>query len=259
MTTAVSGAGRFGAQLRRWRRVRGLSQLGLAQRATTTARHVSFLETGRSRPRSEMVLRLADALDLQLRERNALLEAAGLPPRFPGRPLDDAQLARHEAAIDALLRSHEPLPAAVLDRYGAVVRANAAFERLAPGLVGLAPEEVIDRNFGPGPWRDAVVNWDEVATSWLVRQRLEVDRTGDGRLLALVTRAERLIGPLPPGSGTAHGSPMTCARLRAGDEVLEFFALVARFDDPHDVTLSELRVELMYPGNDATDRYLRGS
>jgi hypothetical protein len=207
-----------------------------------------------------MVLRLADALDLQPREQNVLLEAAGLPARFPGRSLDDAQLARHAAAIDSLLRRHEPLPAAVLDRYGAVVRANAAFEHLTPGLVGLPPEEVIDRNFGQGPWRDMIVNWDEVAASWLVRQRHELERTGDQRLQALVTRAERLIGPLSPGSGgTAHGSPMTCARLRVGDEVPEIFALVARFDGAHDVTLSELRVELMYPGNDATDRYLRGS
>jgi transcriptional regulator with XRE-family HTH domain len=259
MSTAAGGTGQFGARLRRWRRARGLSQLALAQRAATTSRHVSFLETGRSRPRTEMVLRLAEALDLRPREQNALLEAAGLPARFPGRCLDDAQLAHHAAAIDSLLRSHEPLPAAVLDRYGAVVRANAAFEHLAPGLVGLAPEEAIDRNFGPGPWRDAVVNWDEVAASWLARQRYEVERTGDPRLQALVTRAERLIGPLPPGGGTAQGSPMTCARLRVGDEVLEIFALVARFDDAHDVTLSELRVELMYPGNDAADRYLRGS
>lgn len=118
---------------------------------------------------------------------------------------------------------------------------------------------MIDRNFGPGPWRDTVVNRDEVAASWLVRQRHEAERTGDRRLGALVARAERLIGPLPPGSGTDHGSPMTCARLRVGDEVLEIFALVARFDDAHEVTLGELRVELMYPGDDATDRYLRGS
>lgn len=162
---------------------------------------------------------------------------------------------RHSSAIDSLLRRHEPLPAAVIDRYGAVLRANAAFERVSPGLVGLTPEELVDRNFGPGPWRDAIENWPEVAASWLTRQRHEADRTRDPRLHALVEQAAELIGPLPPGTVTDDG-PMTCARVRIGDNVLELFALVARFDSAHDVTLSELRVELMYPGNDAAARWL---
>jgi transcriptional regulator with XRE-family HTH domain len=251
------GIGPFGVQLRRWRRMRGLSQLELAQRAATTSRHVSFLETGRSRPRAEMVLRLADVLDLMPREQNALLEAAGLPARFSQRPLEDSQLARYHAALDSLLKSHEPLPAAVVDRYGAVRNANDAFERLTPGLVGLQPETIVDRYFGPGPWRDALVNWEDVAATWLARQRLEAHRTGDPRLQALIARAERLIGPLPLNTGI-DDSPIACARIRAGDEVLEIFALVARFDAANDVTLSELRVELMYPGNDAAHRFFQG-
>lgn len=255
MKDADVGAGPFGTQLRRWRRTRGLTQLALAQSASTTTRHVSFLETGRSRPRAELVQRLAKALGLQPREHNALLEAAGLPARFPQRPLDDDQLMRHSSAIDSLLRRHEPLPAAVIDRYGAVLRANAAFERVTPGLVGLTPEELVDRNFGPGPWRDAIQNWPEVAASWLTRQRHEADRTRDPRLHALVEQAAELIGPLPPGTVTDDG-PTTCARVRIGDDVLELFALVARFDSAHDVTLSELRVELTYPGNESAARWL---
>lgn len=253
------GTGPFGAQLRRWRRMRGLSQLELAQRAATTSRHLSFLETGRSRPRAEMVLRLADVLDLMPREQNALLEAAGLPARFSQRPLEDAQMARYRSAIESLLQRHEPLPAAVVDRYGAVLYTNEAFERLTPGLVGLQPETIVDRHFGPGPWRDALVNWEDVAATWLARQRLEAHRTGDPRLQALIARAEHLIGPLPPNTGTDGHSPIACARIRAGDEVLEIFALVVRFDDANEVTLSELRIELMYPGNDAANRFLRGS
>jgi transcriptional regulator with XRE-family HTH domain len=159
MENGEGQAGPFGAQLRRWRRARGLTQLTLAARAATTSRHISFLETGRSRPRAEMVRRLADALGLQPREHNALLEAAGLPARFPQRPLDDDQLTRYSTAIESLLRRHEPLPAAVVDRYGAILRANPAFERLTPGLIGLTPEELVDRHFGPGPWRDALENW----------------------------------------------------------------------------------------------------
>jgi transcriptional regulator with XRE-family HTH domain len=255
MKDADLGVGPFGTQLRRWRTARGLTQLALAQRASTTTRHLSFLETGRSRPRAELVQRLAQALGLPPREHNALLEAAGLPARFPQRPLDDDHLLRYSSAIELLLGRHEPLPAAVVDRYGAVLRANAAFERLTPGLVGLAPEELVERNFGPGPWRDAIENWPELAASWLSRQRHEADRTHDPRLHALVEQAAELIGPLPPGTVT-DDSPMTCARLRIGDDVIELFALVARFDAAHDVTLSELRIELMYPSNEAAARWL---
>lgn len=256
MSVTDANAGPFGAQLRRWRRLRGLSQLELAGRAATTPRHVSFLETGRSRPRTEMVRRLAGALDLLPREQNAMLEAAGLPAVFSEHPLEDAEIARYRAVIDSLLQRHEPLPAAVVDRYGAVRGANTAFERLTPGLVGLEPEDLIERYFGPGPWRDAVANWADVAAAWLARQRLEAHRTGDPRLQALITRAERLTGPLPRYTGTAD-TPMACAQIKVADDVLEVFAVVVRFDTANHVTLSELRVELMYPANEAADRYFR--
>jgi transcriptional regulator with XRE-family HTH domain len=258
MSVTDTRTGPFGAQLRRWRRARGLSQLELAQRAATTPRHVSFLETGRSRPRAPIVLRLAGALDLMPREQNAMLEAAGLPAMFSHRPLQDSDMAGYRAAIESLLQRHEPLPAAVLDRYGTVRGANAAFERLTPGLVGLEPEELVERYYGPGPWRDRVVNWAEVATTWLARQRLEAHRTGDPRLEALITRAERLIGPLPHHAGTDI-TPMACAKIKAGDNVLEMFAVVVRFDAANDVTLSELRIELIYPANQAADRYFRAT
>jgi transcriptional regulator with XRE-family HTH domain len=253
--TSVS-AGQFGARLREWRRMRGVSQLELAGRAATTSRHISFLETGRSRPRAEMVRRLAAALELLPREHNAMLEAAGLPAMFSQRSLDDAELERYRAAIASQLQRHEPLPAAVVDRYGAVRSANRAFERLTPGLVGLEPEELIERFFGPGPWRDTVMNWADVAGAWLSRQRLEAQRTGDPRLEELLTKAERLIGPLPRQTGT-DSLPVACARLKVGDDILEIFTMVVRFDAASDVTLSELRVELMYPANEAADRYFR--
>jgi hypothetical protein len=203
-----------------------------------------------------MVRRLAGALDLLPREQNAMLEAAGLRAVFSQRALEESEMARYRDAIESLLQRHEPLPAAVIDRYGAVRNANRAFERLTPGLAGLEPEEVIDRYFGPGPWRDMVVNWAEGAAAWLARQRLEAHRTGDPRLGELITRAERLIGPLPRHSGT-DDTPMACAQINIGDDVLDIFALVVRFDAANDVTLSELRIELMYPANEAADRYFR--
>jgi hypothetical protein len=203
-----------------------------------------------------MVRRLAGALDLLPREQNSMLEAAGLRAAFSQRALEESEMARYRDAIESLLQRHEPLPAAVIDRYGAVRGANKAFERLTPGLVGLEPEELIDLYFGPGPGRDMVLNWADVATAWLTRQRLEAHRTGDPRLEELITRAKRLIGPLPRHSST-DDTPMACARINVGDDVLEIFALVVRFDAANDVTLSELRVELMYPANEAADRYFR--
>lgn len=229
MTASGRRASEFGRRLHAWRRQRGLSQFELAARAGTTPRHLSFLETGRSRPGTGMVLRLAGELDLPLREKNALLEAAGLPATYSHHPLDASEMERFSAVIDSLPGGHEPLPAAVIDQYGALLRANAAFERLSPGLVGLEPEELVDHFFGPGPWRDALVNWADVAAAWLARQRREICRTADPRLEALVARAERLIGPVPCLTA-AEGLPMVCSRIRAGEEVLELFAVVVRFD-----------------------------
>src|SRR5262245_30149731 len=114
---AVESASPFGLQLRRWRQHRGLSQLGLASRVASTSRHVSFLETGRSRPNRPMVLRLCEALDVPLRERNALLHAAGLPAAYPQRDLAGPDLAPYRRAIERMLTAHQPFPAMVVDAY----------------------------------------------------------------------------------------------------------------------------------------------
>jgi transcriptional regulator with XRE-family HTH domain len=245
----------FGRRLRRWRLERGLSQLELAERAGTTSRHLSFLETGRSRPRTPIVLRLGRELALPLREQNGLLDAAGLPPQFPERPPDDAAMAPFKAAIASLLASHDPLPAAVLDRYGAILHANTAFEKLSPGLMGASPEALVDVLFGPGPWRDSVENWSEVASAWFARQRMELHRTGDSRLAQLISRAERLTGSMPD-AGVRTDAPVVCTRLRISAEIIELFTAVVRFDNATDVALSELRIELIYPANDAAARFL---
>jgi transcriptional regulator with XRE-family HTH domain len=256
MTATDTDTSAFGRQLRLWRTQRGLTQLDLATRAETTPRHLSFLETGRSRPRTEMVLRLAGVLDLRPRERNRLLEAAGLRPAFAPRSLADPEMSPYRDAIDSLLQSHEPLPAAVVDRYGAIRQANAAFERIAPGLIGLEPEELVDRTFGARPWRDSIINWSEVASAWIAGQRREAQRTGDSRLAALVERAQALIGPAPHLADNPD-APIVCSRMRVGDEVLELFTAVVRFDDATDINLSELRIELIYPANETARSFFR--
>ncbi|MBD8504900.1 helix-turn-helix domain-containing protein [Hoyosella sp. G463] len=126
----IAGPSEFGARIRQWRAHRGLSQLALAGRTATTSRHVSFLETGRSRPSPDMVLRIADALDVPLRERNALLRAAGLPPRYPEVPLQGGDLAPFRAVLARLLAAHLPYPAMVLDAHWNVLLANEACARL---------------------------------------------------------------------------------------------------------------------------------
>lgn len=247
----------FGALLRRARTSRGLSQVELAARAGTTPRHVSFLETGRSRPRTAIVLRLGDTLILPPREQNTMLRAAGLPPVFPERTLHEAEMAPYRNVMESLLDGHEPLPAAVIDRYGAIRDANGAFERLVPGLVGVEPEALVERFFGPGPWRDRLINVEEVLAAWVGRQRLESLRTADPRVTALIQKAEGLVGTATD-PGTGSDMPAVCTRIRLDDgETLELFTVVVRFDTARDVTLSELRVELIYPANDTARRFFR--
>ena len=162
----------FGGRLREWRRLRGMSQLALACEAATTPRYVSYLEAGRSRPSREVVLRLSQALDLPLRERNRLLEAAGLAPEYrlaePGAP----DLAPYQAAVARVLDSHEPYPAIVVDRWN-VTAANRGCTRLfGDGLVGT---NLVHRYFGDPRAADAIVNWPEVAWAGVNRLREQLE------------------------------------------------------------------------------------
>ena len=167
----------FGDSVRYWRRVRAMSQLDLAAAAMTTSRHMSFLETGRSKPSREMVLRLADALEVPLRDRNGLLLAAGFAPLYPHRQLDDPTLARVEEALDRMLNQHDPFPAVVMDRGWNLLRANDGAQRLF-GLMW-APRAVPDAGnvlrliLEPGPVRSHIANWEELAPALLERARRE--------------------------------------------------------------------------------------
>ncbi len=167
----------FGDSVRYWRRVRAMSQLDLAAAAMTTSRHMSFLETGRSKPSREMVLRLADALEVPLRDRNGLLLAAGFAPLYPHRQLDDPTLARVEEALDRMLDQHDPFPAVVMDRGWNLLRTNDGAQRLF-GLMW-APRAVPDAGnvlrliLEPGPVRSHIANWEELAPALLERARRE--------------------------------------------------------------------------------------
>jgi transcriptional regulator with XRE-family HTH domain len=245
----------FGARLRRWRTYRGLSQLALATTVASTARHLSFLETGRSRPSRQMVLRLGEALGVSLRERNRLLQAAGLPVVYPQADLGSGDLAPFRAAIERLLAAHLPYPALVVDTYATVVLANRASRRLLGGdVVG----ENLIRRFLAGPAaRQAIANWPEVAWAGLDRLRHQLDREPfDERLGELVDLAEAALSgvprPRPPSPDL-----VVCPWFRVDGRVIRTIGMVARFESSAEVTLDELRIELTYPLDPEADRILR--
>ena len=180
----------FGRHLKQWRRQRGLSQLDLAIRANMSQRHVSFIETGRSRPRAAVVHKVAEALDVPPRDRNTLLEAAGLAPSYPEVALSDGAAAPFRNSIRRMLAAHEPYPAYVIDRWWDMIDANAAALRLFPQS-GDGPINLVDTFLRPGPLRERVENFPAAGWTFLRRIRREVEASGpDERLHELLGRAE---------------------------------------------------------------------
>jgi transcriptional regulator with XRE-family HTH domain len=245
-------------ELRAWRQRRGLSQLELALQAGTTPRHLSFLETGRSRPGAEMVLRLARCLDVPLRQRNQLLRAAGHPPAFAERGLGEAAMGSVRAALRWMLDRHEPFPAYVLDGRGRLVEGNAG-GRWLWALVGDAAREkhaALAMLESPTVWA-ALENRAEVGHALADALERDALATGDpGPLADLEALRARLLGtPRPPD--LPAGAPVICPRLRWGGQTLRTLTTVCRFGNSADVTLDELRVELIFPADAATDAALR--
>jgi transcriptional regulator with XRE-family HTH domain len=254
----------FGAQLRDWRRRRHLSQLALACEAELSSRHLSFLETGRSVPSREMILRLADRLDIPLRDRNSLLLAAGFAPAFPARSWDDPALDVVREALQRLLSAHEPNPALAVDRHWCLVASNRA---LGPLLRGVSPWllspplNVLRLSLHPDGLGRRIVNfaeWREHVMHRLGRQR---DQTADPTLSALF---DELAGY--GGSNVRSSSPASSAgsapiavplQLVTGVGVLSLLSATMVFGTPLDVSLSELAVETFLPADAATANALR--
>ncbi|MDT0167119.1 helix-turn-helix transcriptional regulator [Actinotalea sp. AC32] len=244
----------FSVSLREWRGQRRLSQLQLATAAATTSRHLSFLETGRSRPTRTMVMRLAAALDLPLRARNDLLTSAGFAPAFPRSELAAAELAPFRDAIDRLLAQHEPYPAFVVDGRWDVVDANAAAR---PLLVG-DERNLVHLMYG-GAWQPLVDNWATLAPVGVRRLEAELQRhPGDARLRELLAHARAACDGV---EATDEGSAelVLCPHFRFGDTVVRTLSVVARFGSARDVTLDELRAELVFPADDDADAFFRSA
>jgi transcriptional regulator with XRE-family HTH domain len=254
---------RVGPLLREWRKRRRRTQLELALDAGISARHLSFVETGRSKPSPEMVLLLAEQLDVPVRERNQLLLAAGHAPAIPERSLDDPELAPVREALDLILTGQEPYPAVVVDRGWNLVAANSAMVAMAAWVDPVLlepPVNVMRVGLHPRGLARWTVNLGEVRAYFVGRLARQVAITGDEGLASLL---EEVTGyPAPehdPAADTATNhilTPLMRMRSPAGDE-LSFFATVATFGTAVEVTTSELSIELTFPANAATAEALR--
>lgn len=246
----------IGDLLRSWRRRRNLSQLELALDAAVSARHVSFLETGRARPSREMVIRLAEQLEIPLRERNGLLLAAGYAPIYSERRLDAPEMLPVRQAIDRFLRAHEPYPAVVVDRHHNLIAANDALDLLLEGVdpqLLEPPANAMRVALHPKGMAPRTLNLAEWSSHLLQRVRREAHSTGDPELASL---HDELAGY--PGVET----PATPPEIQAGDILLPlklldldgtselaFFSTISTFGTAADITLAELAIEAFYPAN----------
>lgn len=253
----------FGEYLRHWRQHRRLSQLDLANDAEISTRHLSFVETGRSVPSREMVLRLAERLDIPLRERNALLQAAGYAPMYRERPLDDPALAAARQAVELILKSHEPYPALAVDRHWNLVAANSMLPHLLAGAdpsLLRGPVNVLRLSLHPQGLAPKIVNLAQWRSHLFERLRQQVHATDDATLAALL---EELRGyPVPEGAGDVHleGEHLGVVmpfRFRSSFGVLSFISTTTIFGTPVDVTLQELALETFFPADAMTGEVLR--
>ena len=249
----------FGAHLRHWRTHRRLSQLDLAQDADVSTRHLSYVETGRSAPSREMVLRLADRLEVPLRERNALLVAAGYAPMYRQRSLDDPALAAARRAVDLVLKGHEPYPALAIDRHWHLIAANALVPVLMTGVSAdllQPPINVLRLSLHPDGLAPRIANLAQWRAHLLERLQQQIASTGDAMLRAL--HDELAAYPvLGAGAESTHGSGELSGvvvpfQLSTPAGLLSFISTTTIFGTPVDVTLQELAVESFFPADAGT-------
>jgi transcriptional regulator with XRE-family HTH domain len=259
--STVADRSRIGPLLRDWRARRRMSQLDLALAAGVSARHVSFVETGRSRPSAEMVVQLAEHLDVPLRDRNALLLAAGYAPAYAQRDLDEPEMGPVRDAIDRVLRGHEPFPAIVVDRHWGLVAQNRAVPLLIAGAAAHLlepPVNVLRLSLHPEGMAPRILNLGEWRAHLLDRLGRQAVVSGDPALFALHEELAAYPGggSTGPGPDLEAGSIAVPLRLRAGDDELAFISTATTFGTATDVTVSELAIESFFPADAATAQAL---
>lgn len=249
----------LGDLLREWRQRRRLSQLDLALEAEISTRHLSFMETGRSRPSREMVLHLAERLEIPLRDRNIMLHAAGFAPAFAERSLDAPALRAAREAVERLLTAHEPHPALVVDRHWTLIAANGGLSILLTGVdpeLMRSPVNVLRVSLHPRGLAPHIVNLAEWRDHVLTRLRRQGDITADPVLNDLLRELRDYPAPeeadISPASDQEIAEVVVPFRIRTPAGVLNFFSTTTIFGTPVDITLSELAIEAFFPADTIT-------
>jgi transcriptional regulator with XRE-family HTH domain len=254
-----------GSLLREWRQRRRLSQLDFSMEAEISSKHLSFIETGRSQPSREMLLHLAELLEVPLREQNAMLMAAGFAPKFSERPLGDPALQSARAAVDLVLKGHEPYPAIAVDRRWTMVASNAAVAGLLAGIdpVMLKPPlNVMRLSLHPDGLASRIVNLAEWRSHLFARLRKQIAVSGDAVLIELLAELGEYPAPAShPAFEDSGAEPAFVVpfRLATPVGVLSFISTITVFGTPVDVTLAELAIESFFPADAVTAAILNES
>jgi transcriptional regulator with XRE-family HTH domain len=259
--TSVSPPQAVGELLREWRERRRLTQLELALQAEVSTRHLSFVETGRAMPSREMIVHLAEQLEIPLRERNQLLLAGGYAPVYAQAGLDSPELSSVRAAVRDVLSAHEPNPAIVVDSHWNLVDANSAVALFMDGVateLRTPPINVMRLSLHPRGVAPRIINLAQWRAHLLSRLRREIAQTADPELVALYTEIRGYQPDLdtPDLQTPVAGEVVIPLRFRIGDHELVFFSMVAAFGTPLDITVDELALEFFFPANPATAAFL---
>jgi transcriptional regulator with XRE-family HTH domain len=249
----------FGSALKEWRGKRRMSQIDLGLTANVSARHVAFLETGRSRPSRSMVLQLAEALNVPRPARNVMLNAAGFAAAYRARTLDEDAMRDVRAAVDWTISRHEPYPAIVLDRHWGLVAVNAMAAKMT-AMIGLSVGDSLLAAMADQDKLPAVIdNWPEVGRHMLQRLRTESAYFGGDPVL---DAAAKQLASEPEVSNFHHEGPLPATvptRYRMAGKILSFISTIAQFGTAEDIALADLKIELMFPADEETRLFLIGA
>ena len=242
----------FGQLLRNWRGQRRMSQLDLGLAANVSARHISFLETGRARPSQSMVLQLSESLDVPRAVRNVFLTAAGFAQAYKARDLEQEEMAFVRQAMDWTLGQHDPYPAVAFDRHWHLLRMNRCATALLEAMNLNIGDSLLDAFVAGGPFADALENRDEVARHMVSRLRTESSHLGGDKILD--EAADHLAASLGDAEspGTSSMPAIIPARYRSKGVVLSFFSTIAQFGSTEDIALADVKIELMFPADNFT-------
>jgi len=261
-TAAISG---FGSLLKTWRKARKRSQLDVALDAEISARHLSFVETGRSQPSREMVLLLADVLEVPLRERNALLGAAGFAPLYRRSDLNDPDMKAIKSSIEFLLEHHNPYPAIVFDQHWTLLYQNQAAMTLLPRFVAdpsalIAPLNVMRLLFDPRGMRSFITNWEDLAGAMMQRMHREAQLAGPDDAVQKLILELFEFGGVPEAWRIPRllevPNVITAMNVERGDIKVSLFSAITTLGTPVDITAQDLRIETFFPADDESKEQL---